>query len=76
MRKTKLTAEQIKDFLADNNSPETVEAVKEFLQAELDRREKSGKLGGKPKKYEGDAKARNREAAKQYRERKGKGEGI
>ncbi len=76
MRKTKLTTEQIKDFLADNNSPEIIEAVKEFLQAELDRREKAGRLGGKPKKYEGDAKERHRQAAKTYRERKGKREGI
>lgn len=76
MRKTKLTAEQIKDFLAGNNSPEITEAVKEFLQAELDRREKAGASGGKPKKYEGDPKERNRIAAKKYRERKGNREGI
>lgn len=76
MRKTKLTTEQIADFLTGKPSLETLEAIKSFLQAELDRREKAGKLGGKPKKYEGDAKERHRQAAKTYRERKGKREGI
>ena len=71
-----LTTEQIKEFLNDDESPETHQAVKDFLQAELSRREKAGKFGGKPRKYEGDAKERHRLAAKKYRERKGKREGI
>lgn len=78
MARTKqtLTVEQIREFLSGNASSKTLEAIKSFLQAELDRREKAGKLGGKPKKYEGDAKERHRQAAKTYRERKGKREGI
>lgn len=75
-KQTTLTTEQIKEFLEGNPSPKTLEAVKGFLRAELDRREKAGKLGGKPRKYEGDEKERRRLAAKQYRERKGKREGI
>ena len=76
-RKTQtLTTDQIREFLGDVESPETRQAVKEFLQAELDRREKAGKLGGKPRKYVGDAKERHRQADKKYRERKGNREGI
>lgn len=68
--KQTLTIEQIKEFLADNATPETLTAIKEFLQAELTRRIKAGIAGGHPKKYKGDAKERNRQAAAKYREKK------
>lgn len=62
-----LSLEQINEILEGRPSEETWNALLQFLKAEKQRRKFAGNLGGKPRKYQGDAKERNRLAAKAYR---------
>lgn len=65
-----LTIEQIDEILEGRPSEETWNALLKFLKAEKQRRKFAGNTGGKPRKYEGDLKERNRQAAAKYRESK------
>lgn len=47
-RITKLTIEQIDEFLEDRASENTILALKTFLRAEKQRRIDAGNLGGRP----------------------------
>jgi hypothetical protein len=66
-----ITTEQIKEVIdrieRDWNNP-TLVSLRLFLEAELDRREKAGRAGGRPVAVE-DKKAANREYQRRYRER-------
>ncbi len=67
-----LTIEQIDKFLemTAHESDETVRAVRRFLTNEKKRRVSAGNRGGKPQKYEGNARERHLQAMREWRSRK------
>ena len=78
-RKRILTTEQIDEVLS--NPPSEIKiltwkAIQNFLQIEKNRRIKSAELAGRRRIYEGDAKERNKLAARNYRKNNKSGESL
>lgn len=65
-----MTVEQLNEIIEGRVSEQTFFALQVWAKSEKRRRTAAGNMGGKPRKYEGDLKERNKAAAAKYRERK------
>jgi hypothetical protein len=64
-----LSIEQLDEIIESRITEETFADLQKWAKGEKQRRRFAGNMGGKPRKYDGDAKERNRQAVANHRKR-------